>query len=77
MTTRDRLYKIAGTPGSDDVNSSPTVMGIRGDTENVIVQGFVLDGETAGALAAPSHERGIMLPRSILLAAAREMTEGA
>ncbi len=77
MTTRDRLYKIAGTPGSDDVNSSPTVMGIRGDTENVIVQGFRLDGETTAALAAPGHEGGVKLPRSILLAAAQEMTEGA
>jgi len=77
MTTRDGMYKIAGTPGSDDMNSSPTVIGIRGDHENVIVQGFVLDGETTAALAAPGHETALRLPRSVLLAAAQEIAEGA
>jgi hypothetical protein len=71
------LYKIAGTPGSDGINSCPTVLGEAGDGVNVIVQGYELDSETAGALGIPAGETAVRIPRSVLLDAAGRLTEGA
>lgn len=69
-----RLYKIAGTPGSDGLNSCPTVIGF-GDDE-VILQGRKLDAETRHRLNIPDGEDAIVMPRSIYAEGARRVAEG-
>jgi hypothetical protein len=70
-----RLYKIAGTPGSSGINSSPTVIGEEGNDVDVIVWGPSLDGEAAARLSetGPVHESGVRIPRSVLLEAAARL----
>lgn len=71
----ERLYKIAGTPGSDGLNSSPTVMGL-GDND-VVVQGYRLDAETRRRLNIPEGEDAIVMPRTLYVEGARRVAEGA
>lgn len=68
------LWKIAGTDGSDGLNSCPTVIGL-GDDE-VILQGGKLDAETRHRLNIPEGEDAVIMPRDIYLAGARHLTEG-
>jgi hypothetical protein len=68
-----RLWKIAGTAGSDSLNSCPTVIGF-GDDE-VILQGYRLDAETRRRLAIPDGEDAIVMPRALYLEGARRVTE--
>lgn len=69
-----RLWKIAGTPGSDSLNSCPTVIGF-GDDE-VILQGGKLDAETRRRLNIPDGEDAIVMPRELYLRGARQVTDG-
>lgn len=70
-----RLYKIAGTEGSDDLNSCPTVIGF-GETD-VILQGSKLDAETRARLNIPEEEDVIVMPKALYLEGARRVAEGA
>jgi hypothetical protein len=69
-----RLWKIAGTPGSDGLNSCPTVIGF-GDDE-VILQARVLDAEMRRHLAIPEGEDAVIMPRDLYLRGARRLMEG-
>ena len=69
-----RLRKIAGTPGSDGLNSCPTVIGFGDD--QVILQGRRLDAETRQRLAIPDGEDAIVMPRELYLRGARRVMEG-
>lgn len=69
------LYKIAGPDGSDGLNSCPTVMGIVGDGDNLVLQGYKLDNETRQALRIPDGEDAIVMPRNVFVRGARRMTE--
>lgn len=69
-----RLWKIAGTPGSDSLNSCPTVIGF-GDNE-VILQGPKLDAETRRRLNIPDGEDAIVMPRELYIRGARRVAEG-
>lgn len=66
--------KIAGTDGSDGLNSCPTVIGF-GDDE-VILQGRKLDAETRHRLNIPAGEDAIVMPTELYLRGARRVTEG-
>ena len=66
--------KIAGTSGSDSLNSCPTVIGF-GDDE-VILQGAKLDAETRRRLNIPEGEDAIVMPRELYLRGARRLAEG-
>ena len=66
--------KIAGTAGSDGLNSCPTVIGF-GDDE-VILQGAKLDPETRRRLNIPEGEDAIVMPKELYLRGARRVTEG-
>lgn len=69
-----RLWKIAGPPSSDSLNSCPTVMGF-GDDE-VILQGYRLDAETRHRLNIPDGEDAVVMPKEIYLRGARRVMEG-
>ena len=69
-----RLRKIAGTPGSDGINSCPTVLEL-GDDE-VVLQGYDLDGETRRELNIPAGENAIKMPKALYLEGARRLAEG-
>jgi hypothetical protein len=71
----ERLYKITGSPGSDELNSCPTVIGF-GDA-NVILQGTKLDTETRARLSVPEGEDVIVMPKAVYLEGARRVAEGA
>jgi hypothetical protein len=71
----ERLYKIAGSPGSDELNSCPTVIGF-GDAD-VILQGPKLDAGTRARLNIPEGEDAIMMPKALYLEGARKVAEGA
>lgn len=66
--------KIAGTPGSDGLNSCPTVIGF-GDSE-VILQGPKIDAETRRRLNIPEGEDAIVMPTELYLRGARRVAEG-
>lgn len=70
-----RLWKIAGTPGSDGLTSCPTVVGL-GDDE-VILVGSKLDAATRRRLSIPEGEDAVVMPRELYLRGARRLTEGA
>ncbi len=67
--------KIAGTPGSDGLNSCPTVIGF-GDDE-VILQGRKLDRKTRRRLRIPRGEDAIVMPTELYLRGARNAADGA
>jgi hypothetical protein len=69
------LYKIAGTPGSDGLNSCPTVMGLGDD--DVVLQGYKLDAETRARLNIPEGEDAIVMPKTVYAEGARRVAEGA
>ena len=71
---RKRLRKIAGTPGSNGLNSCPTVIGFGDD--DVILQGKKLDAGTRRRLNIPADEDAIVMPRELYLRGARNLTEG-
>lgn len=71
-----RLYKIAGSDGSDGINSCPTVMGIEDDGDNLVLQGYKLDADTRRALSIPDGEDAIVMPKYVFLRGARRVTEG-
>ena len=52
------LRKIAGTDGSDSLNSCPTVIGLGDD--DVVLQGYKLDTETRRRLNIPEGEDAIV-----------------
>lgn len=68
-----RLRKIAGTDGSDSLNSCPTVIGFGDD--DVIVQGGKLDAETRRRLNIPEGEDAIVMPKELYLRGARRLAE--
>jgi hypothetical protein len=70
-----RLYKIAGSDGSDGINSCPTVLGIVDDGDNLVLQGYKLDGDTRRALNIPDGEDAIVMPKHVFLRGARRVTE--
>jgi hypothetical protein len=70
-----RLYKIAGSPNSDDLNSCPTVIGF-GESD-VILQDPKLDAETRARLNIPEGEDAIVMPKTLYLEGARRVAEGA
>lgn len=61
--------KLAGTPGSDGLNSCPTVIAL-GDDE-VILQGRKLDAATRQRLNIPDGEDAVVMPTDIYLRGAR------
>jgi hypothetical protein len=69
-----RLWKIAGTPGSNGINSCPTVLGF-GDDE-VVLQGYKLDAETRRRLNIPDGEDAIVMPRELYMRGARTLADG-
>ena len=69
-----RLRKIAGTPGSNGLNSCPTVIGFGDD--DVILQGKKLDAKTRRRLNIPAGEDAIVMPTELYLRGARNLTEG-
>ena len=69
-----RLWKIAGTPGSDSLNSCPTVIGFGDD--DVILQGGKLDAETRRRLNIPDGEDAIVMPKELYLRGARQVADG-
>ena len=69
-----RLRKIAGTSGSDSLNSCPTVIGLGED--DVVLQGYTLDTETRRRLNIPEGEDAIMMPKALYLEGARRLAEG-
>ena len=71
--TSKRLWKIAGPPGSDSLNSCPTVIGLGDD--DVILQGAKLDAETRGRLNIPEGEDAAIMPRDIYLKGAKRLME--
>ena len=68
-----RLRKIAGTSGSDSLNSCPTVIGLGDD--DVVLQGYTLDAETRRRLSIPDGEDAIMMPKALYLEGARRLAE--
>lgn len=69
MTTHENavatpLVLLAGACGA---GSCPTVYGT--DRETVVVQGYVVDGDSAG-VEVPDGERLVEIPAEVLLAAA-------
>jgi hypothetical protein len=68
------LRKIAGTAGSDSLNSCPTVIGLGDD--DVVLQGFKLDAETRHRLNIPEGEDAIVMPKELYLRGARRLAEG-
>ena len=69
-----RLRKIAGTSGSDSLNSCPTVIGLGDD--DVVLQGYTLDAETRRRLSIPDGEDAIMMPKALYLEGARRLADG-
>jgi hypothetical protein len=69
-----RLWKIAGTPGSNGINSCPTVIGFGDD--DVILQGYKLDAETRRRLNIPDEEDAIVMPRELYMRGARRLADG-
>ena len=69
-----RLRKIAGTSGSDSLNSCPTVIGLGDD--DVVLQGYTLDAETRRRLNIPDGEDAIMMPKALYLEGARRLADG-
>jgi hypothetical protein len=69
-----RLRKIAGTPGSNGLNSCPTVIGFGDD--DVILQGKKLNAWTRRRLNIPRGEDAVVMPRELYLRGARNLTEG-
>lgn len=69
-----RLWKIAGTPGSDGLTSCPTVLGF-GDDE-VILVGRKLDAGTRGRLGIPEGEDAVVMPRELYMRGAGALAEG-
>lgn len=69
------LYKIAGTPGSDGLNSCPTVLALGED--EVVLQGYDLDDDTRRELKIPEGENAIRMPKSLYLEGAKRVSEGA
>jgi hypothetical protein len=67
------LRKIAGTAGSDSLNSCPTVIGLGED--DVVLQGYKLDADTRRRLAIPDGEDAIVMPRELYLRGARRLME--
>jgi len=66
-----KLWKIAGSPDSDGLNSCPTVIGFGDD--DVILQGATLDAETRQRLNIPEGEDAIVMPRTLYLEGARRI----
>jgi ribosomal protein S12 len=71
---RKRLRKIAGTPGSSDLNSCPTVIGFGED--DVILQGKKPNAATRRLLKIPPGEDVIVMPKELYLRGARNLAEG-
>lgn len=73
MAQQKRLWKIAGTEGSNGINSCPTVMGYG--ENDVALQGFAADAGLRGRLVIPGGEDIIVMPRELFLRAARKLME--
>ena len=71
---RKQLWKIAGTAGSNGLNSCPTVIGF-GDND-VILQGRKLDARTRHRLNIPADEDAVVMTRELYLRGARNLMEG-
>lgn len=69
-----QFRKLAGTPGSDGLNSCPTVLDIVG-TDKVFVQGEKPDEETLRALNIPPGEDGVIVPKELYLRGAKQLSE--
>lgn len=70
----ERFRKLAGTPGSDGLNSCPTIIG-ETDNDRIIVQGQQLDDETRRALNIPDGEDAVIVPRDLYLRGADRLME--
>lgn len=68
-----RLWKIAGTAGSNGITSCPTVLGFGDD--DVILVGKEIDAATRGRLEIPAGENAVVMPRELYLRGARNLTE--
>jgi hypothetical protein len=68
------MRKIAGTDGSDSLNSCPTVIGLGDD--DVVLQGYRLDAETRRRLNIPEGEDAVMMPKALYLEGARRLADG-
>jgi len=68
------LRKIAGTSGSDSLNSCPTVIGLGED--DVVLQGYKLDADTRRRLNIPEGEDAVVMPKELYLRGARRLAEG-
>lgn len=72
---QQRFRKLAGTPGSDGVNSCPTVLEREGDNDHVYVQGMRVPAEVRRELDIPDNEDLVMMPRDLYLRGAHALTE--
>jgi hypothetical protein len=70
---RYELRKIVGSPGSDGVNSCPTVMGYGDD--QVVLQGYRLSDELRRELNIPDGENAVIMPRAMYVEGARRIVE--
>lgn len=70
----DQYRKLAGTDGSDGLNTCPTVIEVI-DQDRIILQGNVLDDETRRRLNIPEGEDAIWMPAELFLRGARKLTE--
>jgi hypothetical protein len=73
MSNQPELRKIVGSPGSDGLNSCPTVMGYG--EEQVVLQGYELTDDLRRRLNIPVGEGAVVMPRAMYLEGARRLAE--
>jgi hypothetical protein len=69
-----QFRRLAGTSGSDGLNTCPTVIEVV-DSPEVIVQGRQLDAETRRRLNIPEGEDAVWVPKELYLRGANSLTE--
>lgn len=71
----ERFRKLAGTPGSDGLNSCPTVIEVVDRDDIVVLQGMKLDADMRRELNIPEGEDAVIMPKDIYLRGAQTLTE--
>jgi hypothetical protein len=70
----EQYRKLAGTAGSDGLNTCPTVIDVIGD-EVVILQGIELSADERRRLNIPEGENAIRMPKEMFVRGARKLME--
>jgi hypothetical protein len=71
----ERFRKLAGSPGSDGLNTCPTIIEVVDSEDLIIVQGQQLDAETRRKLNIPDGEDAVVVPKDLYLRGAHRLTE--